>query len=136
MGENMAFVASLRLDVSDPSSSESEHSCWAGAAAGAFSGGVSRPDVRRRAAQLAVNDAINRRQQAHRRTRSTRGARSSGWLAGERPIDQGNQRREKKIFFFFFFRETRRAGAPKHRRKFFVGPPWRMESNAGQQQRY
>ena len=55
MGENIAFVASLRLDVSDPSSSESEHSCWAGAAAGAFSGGVARPDLRRRSAQPAVN---------------------------------------------------------------------------------
>ena len=52
MGENIAFVASLRLDVSDPASSESEHSCWAGAAAG-VGGGVARPDVFRRA-QLAV----------------------------------------------------------------------------------
>ena len=53
MGENIAFVASLRLDVSDPSSSESEHSCWAGAAAGASCGGVARPDLRRRSAQPA-----------------------------------------------------------------------------------
>ena len=53
MGENIAFVASLRLDVSDPSSSESEHSCWAGAAAGALGGGVARPDLFPRA-QLAV----------------------------------------------------------------------------------
>ena len=54
MGENIAFVASLRLDVSDPSSSESEHSCWAGAAAGAF-GGVARPDLRRHPAEAALN---------------------------------------------------------------------------------
>ena len=51
-GEKRALVASLRLEVSDPSSSESEHSWWAGDA-GVFSGGVVT-DVRRRAAQLAV----------------------------------------------------------------------------------
>ena len=97
MGENIAFVASLRLDVSDPSSSESEHSCWAGAAAGAF-GGVARPDLRRHPAEAALNGVAIKpgalpldhagRVMARRLTARLR---ASGGIAGERLLSPDSQ---------------------------------------------